>query len=107
MVLTAIGIMEKAGVGAVLVRNKDNQFTGIFTERDYMRKIALKGLSSKTTTVKAVMTSPPTIVSSSETAIHIMQLMTSRNCTNHYCYQLARSLARFGSRQSLSEAASQ
>jgi len=78
MVFNAIGLMEKEGIGAVLVKNSDGQFTGIFSERDYMRKIALKGLSSRNTPVNKVMTPHPVIVPSSDTAIKVMQLMTSR-----------------------------
>ena len=41
-VLEAIGIMSQANIGAIVVQDGD-QPEGIFTERDYLRKIALKG----------------------------------------------------------------
>ena len=56
-VLDAIKTMSEANIGALVIQN-DGQPVGMFTERDYMRKIALKGLSSATTDVAEVMSSP-------------------------------------------------
>ncbi len=47
-VLEAIGIMSEANVGAMVIQDGD-QPDGIFTERDYLRKIVLKGRSSSST----------------------------------------------------------
>jgi len=75
-VFSAIGLMERQSIGAVLAKNKRGDFTGIFTERDYMRKIALKGLSSRDTPVKKVMTPNPKFLLTSDTATRCMKTMT-------------------------------
>ncbi len=56
-VFDAINLMAQVNIGAVLVQNGDT-ISGIFTERDYLQKIALKSLASKETIVGDVMTSP-------------------------------------------------
>ncbi len=52
-VYDAISAMDEFGVGALLVR--DSEIPGIFTERDYLRKVALKGRSSRETPVRDIM----------------------------------------------------
>ncbi len=54
-VFDAIRLMVEKKIGAVLIMDGD-RLEGIFTERDYMSKIILKGYSSKETPVKDVMT---------------------------------------------------
>jgi CBS domain-containing protein len=54
-VYDAIAAMEQYGVGALLVR--DAEIHGIVTERDYLRKVALKGRSSRDTPVREIMSS--------------------------------------------------
>jgi len=54
-VYDAIAAMEQYGVGALLVR--DSEIRGIITERDYLRKVALKGRSSRETPVVDIMSS--------------------------------------------------
>ena len=49
-VLEAIGTMSEANVGAIVIQD-GNQPSGIFTERDYLSKIALEGRSSSDTPV--------------------------------------------------------
>ncbi len=56
-VFAAISLMAQVNIGAVLVQENDT-ISGIFTERDYLQKIALQSLSSKDTKVGDVMTSP-------------------------------------------------
>jgi CBS domain-containing protein len=53
---------------------------GIFTERDYLRKIALKGLSSRDTLVNEVMSSPLITVPPSESTRVAMEMMTENRC---------------------------
>ena len=60
-VFDAIKKMAKANIGSVLVCN-EGKVTGIFTERDYLRNIAVKGLDSAKTSIKSVMTSNLTCV---------------------------------------------
>lgn len=49
----AISVMSTHGVGALLVR--DDEIRGILTERDYLRKVALMGRSSRETPVSSIM----------------------------------------------------
>jgi len=78
-VLDAIGNMSEANIGAIVIQDGD-QPTGIFTERDYLRKIALKGRSSDDTEVSEVMSSPLITVESSEATRIAMETMTERRC---------------------------
>ena len=78
-VLEAIGIMSKANVGALVIQDGD-QPDGIFTERDYLRKIALKGRSSSSTIVRDVMSSPLISVSTAESSEVAMETMTECRC---------------------------
>ena len=52
-VYDAISVMSTHGVGALLVR--DDEIRGILTERDYLRKVALMGRSSRETPVSSIM----------------------------------------------------
>ena len=78
-VLDAIGKMSEANIGAIVIQDGD-QPVGIFTERDYLRKIALKGRSSEETLVSEVMSSPLITVDSSEATRNAMETMTERRC---------------------------
>jgi len=78
-VLEAIGIMSDANIGAIVIQDGDKP-EGIFTERDYLRKIALKGLSSKSTAVSEVMSSPLFTVNLSDPTRDAMAMMTERRC---------------------------
>jgi len=78
-VFDAIKTMAEANIGALVIQD-DQQPVGMFTERDYMRKIALKGLSSATTIVADVMSSPLITVDLGE-SIHVaMETMTQCRC---------------------------
>ena len=78
-VLEAIGTMSEANIGAIVIQ-EGNRPEGIFTERDYLRKIALKGLSSRDTMVNEVMSSPLITVPPSESTRKAMEMMTGRRC---------------------------
>jgi CBS domain-containing protein len=64
-------------VGALLVTDATN-LVGIVSERDYMRKVALLGRSSKSTEVKDIMTANPITVTPEETMDACMTLMTEK-----------------------------
>lgn len=78
-VLEAIGAMSEANVGAIVIQDGE-QPNGIFTERDYLRKIALEGRSSSDTPVSQVMSSPLITVPPNESTDAAMETMTDRRC---------------------------
>ncbi len=76
-VLDALRVMAEKEVGALLVTAGD-QVLGILSERDYARKIVLKGKSSETTPVADVMSSEVTSVSPRQSVKECMSLMTEK-----------------------------
>jgi CBS domain-containing protein len=78
-VLDAIGKMSEANIGAIVIQDGD-QPAGIFTERDYLRKISLEGRSSSDTPVSAVMSSPLITAPPEESTRTAMETMTERRC---------------------------
>jgi CBS domain-containing protein len=78
-VLDAIGTMSEANIGAIVIQDAA-QPIGIFTERDYLRKIALQGRSSRETAVSEVMSSPLISVLLSESPRLAMETMTECRC---------------------------
>ncbi len=78
-VFDAIKTMSEANIGALVIQD-DDQPVGMFTERDYMKKIALKGLSSATTMVADVMSSPLITADIGESVHVAMETMTKCRC---------------------------
>ena len=74
-VLDAVKLMAEKGVGALTVMDGP-ALAGIVTERDYARKIILKGRSSDTTTVREVMTPDVITTSGSGSVEKCMNMMT-------------------------------
>ncbi len=76
-VLEAISRMAEHGVGALLVMQGD-QLVGLLSERDYTRKVILKGLRSRDTAVEAVMSSPVLTISPDATVRQGLAMMTDK-----------------------------
>ena len=73
-VFDALNIMNEKNIGAVLVM-EDEELVGIFSERDYARKVILAGRSSKITEVKELMTCKVYCIDPSRTIQDVMELM--------------------------------
>lgn len=76
-VYAAVQLMSDKNVGALMVMEARKP-VGIFTERDYARKLILKGKSSKTTTVRELMTAEVLYVEPRNSIEDCMQLMTNK-----------------------------
>ena len=76
-VYEALQIMSEKDVGALLVVDKEN-LVGIFSERDYARKLILKERSSKDTTVGELMTHKVLYIKPQSTIEDCMALMTAK-----------------------------
>ncbi len=75
MVFDAIQLMADKNIGALLVTQAD-KLVGVLTERDYTRKVALKGKSSKQTAVKEILSGEVIHVTPDHTVEECMRLMT-------------------------------
>jgi CBS domain-containing protein len=77
-VLDALKVMTEKNISAILVMEY-GKLRGIFTERDYARKIILQGKSSKDTLIKEAMTANPITIKLSDSIDHCMELMTDKH----------------------------
>ncbi|MBB2146890.1 CBS domain-containing protein [Pedobacter sp. LMG 31464] len=77
-VLDALKIMTDKNISALLIMD-DERLLGIFTERDYARKIILHGKSSKDTLISDAMTTTPITVSPTDSIELCMQTMTDKH----------------------------
>lgn len=76
-VFEALELMFEKNIGALLVMEQ-KKFIGIFTERDYARKVILRGKASKEIMIREIMTENPVTVSSDTTIEDCMAIMTDK-----------------------------
>jgi CBS domain-containing protein len=76
--MEALKLMAEKNIGSVIVM-QDEEYIGIVTERDYSRKIALKGKNSASTKVSEIMSSDLPSVNPADSIEHCMELMTTKN----------------------------
>ncbi len=76
-VLDALQVMADKEIGAVIVID-DGHLVGIFSERDYARKVVLQGKASKDTPVREIMTEKVVCVRPEQTIEDCMGLMTDQ-----------------------------
>lgn len=77
-VYSCIELMSEKGVGALAVTDND-RLVGIISERDYARKVILKGKASKQTPISEVMTTDVVTAAESMSVEDAMALMTERH----------------------------
>ncbi len=76
-VFDALQLMANKKVGALLVLEEDS-LVGVFSERDYARKVILKGKSSKNTPVRDIMSTKIVCVAPNQSTEECMSLMTEK-----------------------------
>lgn len=77
-VLDALKIMAERNIGSVVIMEND-KYLGIVSERDYSRKVILKGKNSTDTHVSEIMSTDLPAVRPSDSIEHCMELMTAKN----------------------------
>ncbi|MCZ6876560.1 MAG: CBS domain-containing protein [Acidobacteria bacterium] len=77
-VYDALQLMDEHSIGALLVLDGDD-LVGIFSERDYARKVVLKGKTSRGTNVEEIMSRRVSCVRTDQTIEECMALMTDKH----------------------------
>jgi len=77
-VIEALKIMADKNIGSVVVM-QDSKFLGIMTERDYSRKVVLKGKSSEHTTVGDIMSSEFPVITPKDNIEYCMKLLSAHH----------------------------
>jgi CBS domain-containing protein len=77
-VLDALKQMAEKNIGSIVV-TENGQYTGLLTERDYARKVILKGKSSTTTLVKEIMSTGLPRITPDNSVETCMQIMSENN----------------------------
>lgn len=78
-VIEALKLMAEQNIGSILVLDGD-RLVGIFTERDYARKVVLEGKNSHDLPVSAVMSDKVIYVTPDRTTSESMAIMTEKRC---------------------------
>ena len=77
-VFDAIKLMADKSIGSLVVLDENENLVGIVTERDYARKVIVKGRSSHDTQVAEIMTGDVMTAGSDSTVNSCMELMTQK-----------------------------
>ena len=77
-VFDALKVMAENNIGSVVVKENE-KFVGIITERDYSRKVVLKGKNSTDTKVNEIMMSDFPLLKPNDTIEYCMELLTKNN----------------------------
>jgi CBS domain-containing protein len=77
-VFSALNLMSEKGIGALIVLDKE-KIVGIFSERDYARKVILMGKSSKDIFVREIMTTNVRFITPEQTCEQALALMTDKH----------------------------
>jgi CBS domain-containing protein len=75
----ALQLMADNDIGALMVVDEENELVGVFSERDYARKVILKGKSSRSTSVGELMTQAVYYVGLQQTIDECMALMSGKH----------------------------
>ena len=78
-VLDAIKLMAEKGIGSLVV-TEGGALKGIVTERDYARKVIIKGRASDSTAISEIMTADVITASSNQSVNQCMAIMTEKKC---------------------------
>ncbi|QEC52288.1 CBS domain-containing protein [Anseongella ginsenosidimutans] len=76
-VYDALEMLVEKNIGALMV-TEEHRFVGIFSERDYARKVILRGKASRETFIREIMTEHPETVCPDDTIEYCMQKMTDK-----------------------------
>lgn len=77
-VFEALQMLVDRNVGALTVVDNNDKFLGIFSERDYARRVILKGRASKETLIREIMTERPITVTEEDSIEECMKRMTDK-----------------------------
>lgn len=77
-VIDALRVMAENNIGSVVVK-ENGKFVGIITERDYSRKVILKGKNSTDTKVREIMMTDFPLLKPGDTVEYCMELLTKNN----------------------------
>ncbi len=78
-VIDSLKIMNEHNIGSLVIKDSLGKFLGIITERDYSRKVVLKGKSSTAMNVSEIMSTDLPRISPVDTVEYCMQLMSNKN----------------------------
>jgi signal-transduction protein with cAMP-binding, CBS, and nucleotidyltransferase domain len=78
-VLRALQLMAEKNIGSIVIVDENGNYMGIVTERDYSRKVVLKGKSSTKVMVEEIMSTDLPSISPRDTIDDCMEIMSNRN----------------------------